>query len=238
MKISVVIPTKNEAENLKRIVPKVKAVLGEHLLEIIAANSPSRDNTNEVAEQLQKEHPEFRLLQCPPGMGASLKLGYAAAKGDWILSIDCDFLNNDDDIRNVFEKAKEGYDGVIGSRYVPGGGLRGYPWLKKLANRTYHMFIRYVLGIPVNDLTNNFKFYKAEIAKSIPLTEPHFAANAETGVYPALMGYKLAEVPVMWIQRQYGTSTFSVTKLSYSYGRALLRALWRRYVTRSVKRVK
>ncbi len=238
MKISVVIPTKNEAENLKRIVPKVKAALGVHLFEIIAANSPCKDHTDKIAAQLIREHPEFRLLECPPGMGASLKQGYAAAKGDWILSIDCDFLNNDEDIKNVLAKAKEGYDCVIGSRYVPGGGLRGYPWLKKLANRTYHTFIRHVLGIPLNDLTNNFKLYKAHIMKNVPITEPHFAANAETGLYPALQGYRLAEVPVTWIQRQYGTSTFSVTKLSYSYGRALLRALWRLFVTRSVKKNK
>jgi dolichol-phosphate mannosyltransferase len=237
MKISVVIPTKNEAENLKRIVPAVKRILGENLLEIIAADTPGRDNTPEVAAQLSKEHPEFKLITCPPGMGASLRLGYAAAQGDWILSIDCDFLQNEQDIANVFSKAQEGnWDGVIGSRYVPGGGLRGYPFLKKLANRTYHLFLRHVLRIPVNDLTNNFKLYKADIMKSIPITEPHFAANAETGIYPALQGYKLAEVPVMWIQRQYGTSTFSVTKLAYSYGRALLRALSRRYVTRSVRR--
>jgi dolichol-phosphate mannosyltransferase len=235
MRISVVIPTKNEAENLKRIVPKVKNILGKDLLEIIAANSPCKDNTEEVAAQLEKEHPEFKLLPCPPGMGASLKIAYAAAKGDWILSIDADFLQNDKDIKNVIAKAKQGYDGVIGSRYIPGGGLRGYPFLKKMANRTYHLFIRHVLGIPVNDLTNNFKLYKAEIMKSVPITEPHFAANAETGLYPALQGYTLAEVPVMWIQRQYGTSTFSVAKLAYSYGRALLRALWRKHILRTVK---
>ncbi len=234
-KISVVIPAHNEAENLSRLVPGLKESLNEYLHEIIAVNAESTDNTAEVGKELEQLFPFFKMVESKSGVGHALRVGYQAATGDWILSIDCDFLRNMEHFPLLVHKAQEGYDMVTGSRYIPGGRLVGYPPFKKFANRLFHAVVCTLLSIPSKDLTNNFKLMKREIAHRIPSVEPHFAANAETGIYPSLFGYKVGEVPVPWIQRDFGGSKFSTIKLSFSYARVFLRALWLK-VTGKVRR--
>ncbi len=225
-RISVVIPAHNEAENLERLVPGLKAALKDWLHEVIAVNAESTDNTLDVCRQLEQKYTFFRTVECKSGVGNALRAGYKAATGDWVLSIDCDFLKNMEHFPLLVHKANKGYDMVTGSRYIPGGKLIGYPPFKKFANRVFHGVVCSLLNIPSKDLTNNFKLMKKEIAQSIPSIEPHFAANAETGIYPTLLGYKVGEVPVPWIQRDFGGSKFSTIKLSGSYARVFLRALW------------
>lgn len=225
MKISVVVPCHNEAENLLRLVPGLKKALHTHLHEVIAVNAQSTDDTQQVGEALQKQHVFFRIISSPSGVGHALRAGYTAASGEWVLSIDCDFLRNMDHFMLLVNKAQEGHDMVIGSRYMPGGQLIGYPPFKKFANRVYHGVVRTMLGIRGKDLTNNFKLMRIEIAQQLPSIEAHFAVNAETGIYPYLMGYNVAEVPVPWIQRDFGGSKFSTMKLSVSYARVFARAV-------------
>lgn len=225
-RISVVIPAHNEAENLSRLVPGLQDALGKHLHEVIAVNAESTDNTAETGKKLERNYPFFRMISSASGVGHALRAGYEAATGDWVFSIDADFLKNIQQFSSLVTKAQESYDMVTGSRYIPGGKLVGYPPFKKFANRLFHAIVCTVLRIPSMDLTNNFKLMRREIAKNIPSIEPHFAANAETGIYPSLLGYRVAEVPVHWVQRDYGDSKFSTIKLSMSYGRVLLRAAW------------
>lgn len=236
-KISVVIPARNEAENIARLVPGLKKALGNDLHEVVAVNAQSTDNTAEVGRQLAKKYSFFTMIDAPSGVGNCLRAGYKAATGDWILSIDCDFLRNMEHFPLLVEKAREGYDMVTGSRYIPGGKLIGYPPFKKFANRLFHSIVCTLLDIPSKDLTNNFKLMRREIAHSIPSVEPHFAANAETGIYPSLLGYKVGEVPVPWIQRDFGGSKFSTIKLSGSYARVFARALWLK-ATGKIKRTR
>mgnify|MGYP001590685828 CR=1 FL=1 len=224
--ISVVIPARNEAENIKRLVPGLKDALGKDLHEVIVVNAESTDDTKEVCKDLSRRYSFFHMVNGRSGVGNCLRDGYKSATGDWILSIDCDFLRNMAHFPLLVKKAREGYDMVIGSRYIPGGQLIGYPKFKKVANRAFHSVVRPVLGIPVQDLTNNFKLMKSEIAKRIPSIEPHFAVNAETGIYPSMLGYKVGEVPVPWFQRDFGSSKFDLMRLATSYSRVLLRALW------------
>lgn len=225
-RISVVVPARNEAENLARLVPGLKDALGADLHEIVAVNAQSTDNTKQVGRELEKKYSYFRLIDAPSGVGNCLRAGYKAATGDWILSIDCDFLRNMEHFPLLVHKAREGYDMVTGSRYIPGGKLIGYPPFKKFANRLFHGVVCTLLNIPSKDLTNNFKLMRKEIAHAIPSVEPHFAVNAETGIYPSLLGYKVGEVPVPWIQRDFGGSKFSTIKLSGSYARVFVRAFW------------
>jgi dolichol-phosphate mannosyltransferase len=236
-KISIVIPAHNEAVNLPKLVPGLKTSLGSYLHEVIAVNNGSTDNSDAVGRQLEKQYPFFKMIESEKGVGHALRKGYHSAKGDWVLSIDCDFLENMEHFPLLIEKAKEGYDMVTGSRYIPGGKLVGYPPFKKFANRVFHAVVCTILNIPSKDMTNNFKLMRTEVAQRIPSIEPGFAANAETGIYPSLFGYRIGEVPVPWIQRQFGQSTFKTGKLAVSYGRVFLRALWRK-ATGKIKRVK
>lgn len=228
-KISIVIPAHNEENNLQKIIPALIRELDQYIYEIIAVNDGSTDHTKDVGKRLMRRYKKLRMVnRVPPcGVGRALRDGYKAVskKSKWILSMDCDFLENIQEIPRLIEKAKEGYDGVIGSRYIDMGRLVNYPLIKKLANRTYHLFVRGIFRIRQRDLTNNFKLYRREIFENIPLSANDFAINAETGLYPLLMGYRIAEAPVSWVQRYFDKSDFKVFKLAPSYLKVAFRAI-------------
>lgn len=229
MKLSIVIPAHNEENNLPKIIPALFKELNKYIYEIIVVNDASTDNTRNVGEKLAKKYKKLKLINRKPpcGVGRALKDGYKAVskKSDWVLSMDCDFLENVEEINRLIKKAQQGYDGVIGSRYIEKGKLVNYPPIKRFSNRIYHLLVRNILGIKQKDLTNNFKLYKREIFQSIEWQSNDFAINAETGILPVVKGYKIAEVPVSWIQRYFDKSDFKVFKLAPSYLKVFFRVV-------------
>ncbi len=107
--------------------------------------------------------------------------------------------------------------------------LVNYPFLKILCNRGFHLLVNLLCRLRVRDLSNNLKLFRAEILKNLNIEQPHFAANAETGLKPLLAGYDIEEVPVSWINRgiDMGSSTFNVVKVAPGYMLALLSVLFR-----------
>jgi dolichol-phosphate mannosyltransferase len=232
MNISVILAARNEEENIKIIVPALLKSYDKDILEVIVVNDNSTDNTQGVTEELMEKYKKVKLInRTPPGgVGRALKEGFCAVdkKADYVLTMDSDFINNVPDVNVFIEKANQGYDVVIGSRYIPGGKLVNYPALKKFANRTYHFIVRHVMGIPHRDLTNNFKLFKTEVVKKIKWKSNDFAINAETGLFPYVRKYKMIEVPVAWIERSYGRSHFKVLKLGPSYLKVMFRVMFQK----------
>jgi dolichol-phosphate mannosyltransferase len=109
--------------------------------------------------------------------------------------------------------------------------------LKIFCNRGFHLLVRLFL-CQVRDISNNLKLYRADIFKSMQIDEPHFAANAETGLKPILAGYDIKEVPVSWINRtiDMGSSSFRIVKVAPNYALALFRILWNTWRTRGMLR--
>ena len=103
-----------------------------------------------------------------------------------------------------------------------------YPLMKKIMNSSFHFIVRALFHIRQKDLTNNFKLYKVEIIRGLPWKSDDFAINAETGIFPIVAGYNIAEVPVSWIQREagMGKSKFHLFKVGRSYIKVIGRA-WR-----------
>ena len=229
MKISIIIPAHNEENNLAKIVPALFKELNKNIYEIIVVNDASSDKTRQVGEKLAKKYKKLKIVNRKPpcGVGRALRDGFKSIGKDseWVLMMDCDFLENIKEIKRLIKRAEQGYDGVIGSRYISQGKLVNYPVVKKMSNRLYHFLVRHVLGIKQKDLTNNFKLYKKEIIETIDWQSNDFAINAETGILPIVKGYKIAEAPVSWIQRYFDKSDFKVFKLAPSYLRVFLRVL-------------
>lgn len=228
MKISLVLPAHNEEENLQILVPKVLKKYKNEIQQVVIVNDNSTDGTRSVAESLMKKYgKKIKLInrKKPNGVGYAIKEGVQAvdASSDWILTMDSDFIRNVDDIEKFIRKAEEGYDGVIGSRFVKKNSFVNYPFMKMVANRSYHTLLKLVLQVRQKDLTNNFKMYRREVYQSLPLQAHNFSVNAETGLYPIAKGYNIAEVPVRWIQRDFGSSKFIVFKLAPSY----LKIFWK-----------
>jgi len=107
--------------------------------------------------------------------------------------------------------------------------LINYPFFKILCNRGFHALANLLLRIQIRDISNNLKLYRADILKDLNIEQPHFAANAETGLKPLLQGHDIQEVPVSWINRkpEMGASSFRIAKVAPDYASALLHLVWR-----------
>jgi dolichol-phosphate mannosyltransferase len=229
--VSVVVPCHNEDANVGQLVKTLLGMYGDYIQEIVIVDDNSTDRTAEVTAAIAASEPRVKLLRRKPpsGVGRALRDGYAAARGRYILSMDCDFINIVSEFRRLFDVVAAGHDGAIGSRFSSESALIRYPFLKIVANRTFHWILNLLLGKRVRDLSNNLKLYRADILKNLDIEENHFAANAETGLKPLLMGYDIREVPISWIDRtsEMGKSSFNILRVGPDYLRALLRITWR-----------
>lgn len=227
--VSVVIPCHNEEMNIGSLVNSLRELFGDYLHEIIPVDDNSTDATLDVIKGLASEDPKVKpIVRTPPnGVGRALADGYRAATGQWVLSMDCDFQHLLPEVRDLFDAAAEGYDIVVGSRFSRHSVLLNYPFLKILANRGFHLLAELVLLRRFRDLTNNLKLMRREVAERIRFTQPGFAVNAETGLQPLLMGYKIKEVPISWIGRtsNMGKSSFRLIRVGAGYCQVLL-YLW------------
>ncbi len=153
-----------------------------------------------------------------------------AATGEYVLSLDCDFQHLLPEIRDLFDAVAEGYDMAVGSRFSRHSVLLNYPFVKIIANRAFHTIAHLMLLIRCRDLTNNLKLMRRRLAQDLLLRESGFAINAETGLQPLLMGYRVREVPISWIGRgvDMGVTSFRVLKVGGGYWRVLFDLwLWR-----------
>jgi glycosyltransferase involved in cell wall biosynthesis len=227
--VSVVIPCHNEEMNIRPLVKGLSELYGEYVHEFILLDDGSTDRTREVISALAREnarvHPVYRGP--PHGVGRAIADGLAVAKGHYVLTIDCDFQHLLPEFRDLFESVAEGYDVVIGSRFSRHSVLLGYPFLKILANRAFHTATDILFWRRLRDLTNNLKIMRIEVAHRMILRQPGFAVNAETGLEPVLLGYRVKLVPISWINRTpgMGTSSFRLRQVGKGYW-SVLSGLW------------
>ena len=231
--VSVVIPCRNEEMNIGRLIAGLLDLYGGYIHEIIAVDDGSTDRTREVMAELAVNDARVRPLhRAPPnGVGRAIADGLHAATGRYVLTMDCDFEHLLPELRDLFDAATKGYDVVIGSRFSRHSVLLNYPFTKIFANRSFHLLARLVLGHTVRDTTNNLKLFRREVIDDLQLRQPGFAVNAETGIQPWLLGYKVREMPISWINRTpgMGTSSFRLVQVGGGYWQVLW-GLWMRRV--------
>lgn len=230
--VSVIVPCHNEEMNVGPLVCRLIALFGQYIHEIILLNDNSNDKTGDVIEELARQDLRIKSVhRAPPnGVGRTITDGLRVATGEYVLSLDCDFQHLLPEIRDLFDGIAEGFDVAVGSRFSRHSVLLNYPFMKIVANRAFHIIARIMLLAGFRDLTNNLKLMRREVAQNLLLREPGFAINAETGLQPLLMGYRVKEVPISWIGRstEMGASSFRVLKVGGGYWRVLYRLwLWR-----------
>jgi glycosyltransferase involved in cell wall biosynthesis len=185
-----------------------------------------------VASQLMADDHRIHLIDRapPPGVGRALRDGFAAASGDYILTMDCDFAMLVPELADLFDAVARGHEGAIGSRFSYDSILLNYPAAKLVGNRGFHLLLRLLTRMPLRDISNNLKLYRGDILRELEISQDGFAANAETGLRPLLEGRDIVEVPIAWISRssEMGASTFSVTRVAPGYLMVLL-GIMRRY---------
>jgi len=210
MRLSVVLPVHSERESLVFITDKLATLLGDKLHEAIFIVSPSSPGeTFAVIEELGKKYPFVRseTQRETPGLGRAVRQGLAAATGTHVLMMDSDGEMNPETVPLMIAKMEEtGCDVVVGSRWAAGGGVVGYSPFKYILNRGFQCIFRTLYRTHVHDLTLGFKLVKTEVVKNIAWDSTLHEIAAETTLRPMKKGYRVEEVPTVWVRRQAGTS--------------------------------
>lgn len=229
--VSIVVPCHNEEMNVRPLVEGLLQHYDDYIHELILVDDNSKDGTGQVLEELAVQEPRVRpVFRRPPnGVGRALRDGLERATGKYVLLMDCDFLHVLPELREMFEAAVRGYQVVLGSRFSRESVLINYPLAKILFNRTFHLLANFLFHRRMRDVTNNLKLLNREVVDSLELESPFFAANAETGLKPLLMGYRVREIPISWINRtpEMGQSSFSLLKNGSGYVKVLASLAWR-----------
>jgi dolichol-phosphate mannosyltransferase len=213
--ICVCLPTYNERENLEPMVDRLEEILSvDDAVLVIDDNSP--DGTGEIADRLAAERSWVRVLHRPrkEGLGPAYLDGFRRALdlgADLIFELDCDFSHDPADIPRLAASAEEA-DLVIGSRYVPGGGTRNWGLVRRLISRGGSLYAQILLGVPVRDLTGGFKCYRRAVLETIDLDaidSKGYAFQIETTYRALRAGFRVTEVPIVFVDRVVGGSKMS-----------------------------
>ena len=239
-RVSFVVPSRNEEQNIPALIKNLKACYGEYIQEIVIVDDNSSDSTASVTEGLAREDSRIRLLRrnMPNGVGRALRDGFTAANGDFVLTMDCDFQHILPELTGLFDAVAGGADVAVGSRFSRESVLLNYAFTKILANRCFHILANLLLSKKFRDATNNLKLMRKEVLDSLVLEADDFAANAETGLQPILLGYNVKEVPISWINRSLdmGVSNFNLMSTGPNYFVVLLRLVFRKWLGRDIVR--
>ncbi len=237
MKLSVLIPARNEEEGIERTVLRI----AERLLaaqvphEIIVINDGSTDGTEAKLKELSGRVEEVRYVNNDGllGFGLAVRKGLDVYAGDAAVIVMGDGSDSPDDIVRYYEKLREGYECVFGSRFISGSRVEGYPFHKMVLNRMANFFVKALFRIPLNDTTNSFKCYKREVIDGLrPLLSHHFNLTVELPLKAIVRGYRYAVVPISWTGRQTGISKLKIKEMGSRYLFIVLYLFFEKVLTR------
>lgn len=213
----VIIPTYNEKENIENI---IRAVFSQSVVfHVLIIEDGSPDGTAQIVKTLQTEFPKQLFMierKGKLGLGTAYITGFKwglANKYDYIFEMDADFSHNPKDLPRLYDAcSNQGADVAIGSRYVSGVNVVNWPIGRVLMSYFASKYVRFVLGVNIADTTAGFKCYRREVLETIELDKIRFkgyAFQVEMKFTAYKCGFVLKEVPIIFINRELGTSKMS-----------------------------
>lgn len=210
----VIIPTYNERENIENI---IRAVFGlEHGFHILVVEDGSPDGTANIVRELQKEFPErLHMIERSGklGLGTAYIAGFKWAlerEYEYIFEMDADFSHNPNDLPRLYAACHDGGNDVsIGSRYVSGVNVVNWPMGRVLMSYFASKYVRLITGLPIHDTTAGFVCYRRRVLQTLDLDSIRFKGYAfqiEMKFTAYKYGFRIKEVPVIFINREFGTS--------------------------------
>ena len=223
MKLSIVIPAHNEEQNIGKCLNELRHTLRSELdvpFELIVVNDNSKDGTEEVVRKAMTFDSSIRLVNrtAPPGFGRALRSGLEAVTGDVTIIYMADLSDDPQDVVKYYNKIQDGYDCVYGSRFSKGSRVENYPRLKLVVNRMVNRMMQFLFWTEFNDLTNAFKAYRTEVIREcMPYMACHFNITIEMSIGALIRKYRIAQVPISWFGRTWGSSKLSLKTMGRRY---------------------
>ena len=239
MKLSVVIPAYNEGRNLPDTLRRFYAALQEENIphELLVVNDNSKDDTEAVLTELRGEMDTLAWVFNPPphnGFGYAVRKGLEHFSGDCVAIVMADLSDSPDDLVRFYRTMlQDNLDCVFGSRFMRGGQVHDYPWLKLRINRIANNMVRMAFGIRYNDCTNAFKLYRRSTIEGLkPFLAPHFNLTLELPLKAIVRGYSYKVLPNSWTNRKHGHSNLKIREMGSRYFFILLYCLIEKYFSK------
>lgn len=215
MKSLVVIPTYDESANLEWIIRRIHDA--QPGVDILVADDNSPDGTGDIADRLASADPRVHVLhrESKQGLGSAYRAGFAwglARDYDVLLEMDADGSHRPEDLQQILSASEAGADLVLGSRWVPGGGVVNWPLHRRLISRGGTLYARVLLGISVRDATGGFRAFRRGTLLRLDLDDVAsqgycFQIDMTRRVLAA--GMQVVEVPITFVERERGESKMS-----------------------------
>lgn len=213
-KILIIIPTYNEHQNIGRLIPEVLSKDENINILIVDDNSP--DGTGNYIEELTQTNSRIKLIrrERKMGLGTAYLTGFKYAienKYDFIFEMDADFSHDPKEIPNFLASTGK-FDLVLGSRYIRGVNVINWPMQRLLLSYFANMYTRVITGLPIKDATGGFKCFKREVLEAIDLNNVKsngYAFQIEMSFKAWKKGFKVGEIPIIFMDREMGTSKMS-----------------------------
>ena len=214
MKSLIIVPTYNELENIKRLLPDLMALGSDIRVLVVDDNSP--DGTGKLADKLAAENERITVLHRPEklGLGSAYVAGFRYAiqqDVDCVFEMDADFSHDPAMIPRFIEEIAS-CDVVIGSRYISGINVVNWPMSRLLLSYFANIYTRVVTGMTIRDTTSGFKCFRREVLEHIDLDRVRsdgYAFQIEMNFRCWRKGYRVREIPIIFVDRRSGTSKLS-----------------------------
>jgi len=222
VRLSVVIPARNEAANIGPTLDALRERLGREEIpyELVVVDDGSTDATPAEVEARAAADSGVRLIRNSGthGFGHAVRCGLDAFRGDAVAIVMADGSDSPDDLVRYYYVLRDRAECAFGSRFVPGSEVVDYPRFKLLVNRLANWFIRMLFGMRYNDVTNAFKGYRANVIEGCrPFLSPHFNLTVEIPLKAIVRGYSYETLPIGWRQRHHGVSSLKLQEMGSRY---------------------
>ena len=220
--LSIVIPARDEAGCIASTIEHLHLELCLQNIphEIIVVDDGSNDATWEILMRIQQRVSTLFPIQNlgSHGFGRAITYGLDNMHGDAVVIMMADESDDCRDVVRYWHLMQEGYDCVFGSRFIRGGGVVDYPWLKLRINRWANFFIKLLFHIELNDTTNAFKAYRREVIEGCrPLIAPHFNLTVELPLKAIVRGFSWTVIPITWRNRRSGEAKLKIKEMGSRY---------------------
>ncbi|MEX2028592.1 MAG: polyprenol monophosphomannose synthase [Candidatus Curtissbacteria bacterium] len=221
---AIVIPTYNEAPNIKNLISDIRAQVGKDE-KIIVVDDSTKDDTGQIVKGLAKKDPNLFVIirSVKKGRGSAVFEGFRFARRfepSYFIEMDADFSHDPKAIPYLITKVREGNDVVIASRYLPKSKILNWPLPRKIFSRGSNLYARILLGVPISDYTNGYRIYSRKAVEFLlgqNLKSTGYIMLSETAYKLKGAKFRFGEIPITFVNRKRGQSNTNLAEIKNAF---------------------